>query len=87
MESKTDLVTANLLSPPKITPGRVPLSALSPSPINPNVALRDDWLREAEDQSEFLKKFGKRLPEAIRAQHQALQQRLSPVTVSAMRAT
>jgi len=42
---------------------------------------RDDWLREAEDQGEFLRKFGDRLPAAIRQQHQALQQRLSPVTV------
>ncbi|MBV9545177.1 MAG: phosphoenolpyruvate carboxykinase (GTP), partial [Chloroflexi bacterium] len=42
---------------------------------------RDDWLREAEDQGEFLRKFGDRLPPAIRRQHQALQQRLSPVTV------
>jgi phosphoenolpyruvate carboxykinase (GTP) len=42
---------------------------------------RDDWLREVEDQGEFLKKFGDRLPDAIRKQHQALQSRLSPVAV------
>ncbi|MCA1645173.1 MAG: phosphoenolpyruvate carboxykinase (GTP) [Chloroflexi bacterium] len=42
---------------------------------------RDDWRREAEDQHAFLQKFGDRLPEAIRAQHQALQHRLSPVAV------
>ena len=42
---------------------------------------RDDWLREAEDQGEFLQKFGTHLPPTIRQQHQALQQRLSPVTV------
>jgi phosphoenolpyruvate carboxykinase (GTP) len=42
---------------------------------------RDDWLREAEDQEAFLQKFGKRLPRTIRAQHQALQNRLSPVAV------
>jgi phosphoenolpyruvate carboxykinase (GTP) len=42
---------------------------------------RDDWLREAEDQDVFLKSFGDRLPPAIRDQHQALQNRLSPVAV------
>jgi phosphoenolpyruvate carboxykinase (GTP) len=42
---------------------------------------RDDWLREAEDQREFLQKFGSHLPPAIRAQHQALQNRLSPIAV------
>jgi phosphoenolpyruvate carboxykinase (GTP) len=42
---------------------------------------RGEWLREADDQGEFLRKFGDRLPEAVRRQHQALQQRLSPVTV------
>jgi len=42
---------------------------------------RDDWVREAEDQQAFLQKFGSRLPEAIRKQHQALQSRLSPVAV------
>jgi len=42
---------------------------------------RDDWLREVEDQGEFLQKFGTHLPPTIRQQHQALQQRLSPVTV------
>jgi phosphoenolpyruvate carboxykinase (GTP) len=41
---------------------------------------RDDWLREAEDQDAFLQRFGDRLPPAIRKQHQALQDRLSPVT-------
>ncbi len=42
---------------------------------------RDDWLREAEDQHAFLHKFGDRLPPALRRQHQALQDRLSPVAV------
>jgi phosphoenolpyruvate carboxykinase (GTP) len=42
---------------------------------------RDDWLREAEDQGAFLQKFGKHLPDAVRQQHQALQQRLSAVAV------
>ncbi len=42
---------------------------------------REDWLREVEDQSEFLRKFGDRLPDAIRRQHQALQSRLTPVAV------
>ncbi|MBV9322990.1 MAG: phosphoenolpyruvate carboxykinase (GTP), partial [Chloroflexi bacterium] len=42
---------------------------------------RDDWLREVEDQEVFLQKFGRHLPPTIRQQHQALQQRLSPVTV------
>jgi phosphoenolpyruvate carboxykinase (GTP) len=42
---------------------------------------RDDWLREAEDQAEFLQKFGSRLPAEIRKQHQALQARLSPIAV------
>jgi len=42
---------------------------------------RDEWRREAEDQDTFLQKFGKRLPPAIRQQHQALQRRLSPVAV------
>jgi phosphoenolpyruvate carboxykinase (GTP) len=41
---------------------------------------RDDWLREVEDQDAFLQKFGTHLPEAIRQQHAALEQRLSPVT-------
>jgi phosphoenolpyruvate carboxykinase (GTP) len=42
---------------------------------------RDDWLREVEDQDAFLQKFGKHLPPTIRQQHEALQHRLSPVTV------
>jgi phosphoenolpyruvate carboxykinase (GTP) len=42
---------------------------------------RDDWLREADDQGEFLAKFGDRLPAQIRKQHQALQSRLTPVAV------
>src|SRR5215472_12041837 len=42
---------------------------------------RDDWLREADDQGEFLAKFGDRLPAQIRKQHQALQGRLTPVAV------
>jgi len=42
---------------------------------------REDWLREVEDQGEFLRKFGNRLPEPIRKQHQALQSRLTPVAV------
>lgn len=42
---------------------------------------RDEWLREVEDQQAFLQKFGDRLPEGIRKQHQALQSRLSPVAV------
>jgi phosphoenolpyruvate carboxykinase (GTP) len=41
----------------------------------------DDWLRETEDEGAFLQKFGNRLPSAIRTQHQALQNRLSPVAV------
>jgi phosphoenolpyruvate carboxykinase (GTP) len=41
---------------------------------------RDDWLREVEDEDAFLQKFGKHLPEAIRHQHAALEQRLLPVT-------
>jgi len=40
---------------------------------------RDDWLREADDQAAFLQKFGDRLPEAIKQQHRALQERLSLV--------
>src|SRR5919199_2485130 len=42
---------------------------------------REDWLREAEDQAEFLQKFGDRLPPEIRKQHEALKGRLSPVAV------
>jgi GTP-dependent phosphoenolpyruvate carboxykinase len=42
---------------------------------------REDWLREAEDQAEFLAKFGDRLPPEIRKQHEALKGRLSPVAV------
>jgi phosphoenolpyruvate carboxykinase (GTP) len=42
---------------------------------------REDWLREVEDQGEFLRRFGNRLPDAIRQQHHALQSRLSPVAV------
>jgi len=42
---------------------------------------RDDWLREADDQGEFLAKFGDRLPAQIRKQHQALHSRLTPVAV------
>jgi phosphoenolpyruvate carboxykinase (GTP) len=42
---------------------------------------RDDWRREADDQDGFLQKFGDRLPPAIKKQHQALQNRLSPVAV------
>jgi phosphoenolpyruvate carboxykinase (GTP) len=40
---------------------------------------RDDWLRETQDQGEFLNKFGDRLPPQLRQQHQALQERLSLV--------
>jgi phosphoenolpyruvate carboxykinase (GTP) len=40
---------------------------------------REEWQREAEDQREFLQKFGDRLPPEIRRQHQALVERLSPV--------
>jgi phosphoenolpyruvate carboxykinase (GTP) len=42
---------------------------------------RDDWLREADDQAEFLQKFGDRLPPELRKQHEALHSRLSPVAV------
>ncbi|GAC1319768.1 MAG: phosphoenolpyruvate carboxykinase (GTP) [Chloroflexota bacterium] len=42
---------------------------------------RDEWKREVEDQREFLQKFGDRLPEPIRTQHESLQNRLAPVTV------
>ena len=42
---------------------------------------REEWLRESEDQAAFLERFGERLPPAIRKQHQALQNRLSPVAV------
>jgi len=42
---------------------------------------RDDWRREAEDQGAFLQKFGNHLPDAIRQQHEALQQRLSAVAI------
>jgi phosphoenolpyruvate carboxykinase (GTP) len=42
---------------------------------------RDDWLREVEDQGEFLQKFGDKLPPEIRKQHEALRARLSPVSV------
>jgi phosphoenolpyruvate carboxykinase (GTP) len=42
---------------------------------------REEWLREAEDQGEFLKKFGSKLPPEINKQHQALQSRLAPVAV------
>jgi phosphoenolpyruvate carboxykinase (GTP) len=41
---------------------------------------RDDWTREAEDQAEFLDKFGERLPAAIRTEHERLLGRLQPVT-------
>jgi phosphoenolpyruvate carboxykinase (GTP) len=39
----------------------------------------DDWLREAEDQEEFLQRFGERLPTEIWEEHRALRERLSPV--------
>jgi phosphoenolpyruvate carboxykinase (GTP) len=42
---------------------------------------RDEWRREADEQDGFLQTFGKRLPAAIKKQHQALQNRLSPVAV------
>jgi phosphoenolpyruvate carboxykinase (GTP) len=43
---------------------------------------RDEWRREAEDQDEFLQKFGDRLPAEVKKQHRALQNRLlSPVAV------
>jgi phosphoenolpyruvate carboxykinase (GTP) len=42
---------------------------------------RADWLREAEDQAEFLRKFGDRLPPELRKQNEALQSRLTPVAV------
>jgi phosphoenolpyruvate carboxykinase (GTP) len=48
---------------------------------------RDDWRREAEDQADFLQTFGSRLPSAIRKQHDALQRRLAPVTVSTSSST
>jgi phosphoenolpyruvate carboxykinase (GTP) len=40
----------------------------------------DDWLREADDQEEFLRRFGERLPREIQEEHRALRERLSPVT-------
>jgi phosphoenolpyruvate carboxykinase (GTP) len=42
---------------------------------------RDDWMREAEDQTEFLQRFGDHLPAAIRTQHEQLVNRLSPIAV------
>jgi phosphoenolpyruvate carboxykinase (GTP) len=66
------------------TPQAIGTSDLGLSPGDAETLLtvdRDDWLREAEDQHNFLQKFGTRLPQAIRTQHQALQNRLSPVAV------
>jgi phosphoenolpyruvate carboxykinase (GTP) len=37
---------------------------------------RDHWLREAQDQEQFLKEFGDRLPSEIRQELDALKQRL-----------
>src|SRR5262249_28965634 len=42
---------------------------------------RDDWMREAEDQTEFLQRFGDHLPVAIGAQHEQPVNRLSPIAV------
>ncbi len=42
---------------------------------------REDWVREVDDQREFLAKFGDHLPAGIREEHEALRQRLSPVRV------
>src|SRR4051812_19503578 len=45
MEPQTDTVTANLLSPPKVTAApAAPSTAANPG-VNPIAALRDDWLR------------------------------------------
>jgi phosphoenolpyruvate carboxykinase (GTP) len=37
---------------------------------------RDDWVQEAQDQEQFLKEFGDRLPSEIRQELEALKQRL-----------
>jgi phosphoenolpyruvate carboxykinase (GTP) len=37
---------------------------------------RDEWMQEAQDQEQFLKEFGDRLPPEIRRELQALKQRL-----------
>jgi phosphoenolpyruvate carboxykinase (GTP) len=42
---------------------------------------RDDWTREADDQADFLARFGDRLPGAIREEHEKLLERLAPVAV------
>jgi phosphoenolpyruvate carboxykinase (GTP) len=64
------------------TPEAIGTSELGLSAEATNTLLeinRDEWRREAEDQEEFLQKFGRHLPAAIRRQHEALQQRLAPV--------
>jgi phosphoenolpyruvate carboxykinase (GTP) len=64
------------------TPEAIGTAELGISPEDADTLLaidREDWLREAEDQAEFLQKFGDRLPPEIRKQHEALQSRLSPV--------
>jgi phosphoenolpyruvate carboxykinase (GTP) len=66
------------------TPEAIGTAELGISPQDAEALLsidREDWLREAEDQAEFLQKFGDRLPPEIRKQHEALKGRLSPVAV------
>jgi phosphoenolpyruvate carboxykinase (GTP) len=66
------------------TPEAIGTAELGIAPQDAEMLLaidREDWLREAEDQAEFLAKFGDRLPPEIRKQHEALKGRLSPVAV------
>jgi phosphoenolpyruvate carboxykinase (GTP) len=43
----------------------------------------DDWAQELADSREFLQKFGDRLPNEIRQEHDKLTQRFSQVATSA----
>jgi phosphoenolpyruvate carboxykinase (GTP) len=64
------------------TPSALEASELGLSPRQVEMLLsvqHDDWLREAEDQEEFLQRFGERLPTEIWEEHRALRERLSPV--------
>ena len=40
---------------------------------------REEWAHEVDDQAEFLGKFGERVPQDLRGQHEALRTRVTPV--------
>ena len=68
------------------TPDSLSLDGLSMSRDALDQALRvdpADWVKEQDDTAKFFDKFGPRLPQEIRAEHQSLAGRLARLTVAA----